>query len=216
MLHVCDAFEDDAERCLEAVTDAHRRLTNARLTGVVEIIPAFTTVGVFVDPANTEALEVKIAATLNGRPPSNRGKLAKPRRIEVPVCYDEEFAVDLHDVAEHSGLQLAEVITLHAAARYRVRCVGFTPGFPYLSGLPAELATGRRASPRKAVAAGSVAIGGRQTGIYPQQSPGGWNIIGRTPLRLFDPEQASPSLFKIGDGVRFRAITRAEFDQLSG
>jgi inhibitor of KinA len=133
----------------------------------------------------------------------------------VPVCYDRDFAVDLDEVATRSRLMPAEVVSRHASASYRVACVGFTPGFPYLSGLPNELATPRRLTPRKLVAAGSVGIGGNQTGIYPQDSPGGWNIIGRTPLRLFDPSEVPPSLFVIGDTVRFRQITRDEFEQLS-
>src|SRR5205823_745816 len=97
--------------------------------------------------------------------------------IEVPVCYEDEFAPDLDEVARHAALSPDEVVRRHAEASYRVSCVGFTPGFPYLSGLPRELATPRRASPRKEIPAGAVAIGGTQTGIYPRKSPGGWNII---------------------------------------
>jgi inhibitor of KinA len=215
VVNVCDGFEDDAERCLKAVMDAHRRLATAQLPGVIEITPAFTTLGIFIDSIGEEDAEVKIAAALRADCSAKQNEPLKPRPTEIPVCYDEEFALDLPEVAEQSSLPPSEVIKRHAAARYRVRCLGFTPGFPYLSGLPAELATARRASPRTAIAAGSVGIGGRQTGIYPQQSPGGWNIIGRTPLRLFDPTSTPPSLFAIGDEVRFRPITRAEFHQLS-
>jgi inhibitor of KinA len=135
------------------------------------------------------------------------------RIVDIPVCYDPEFALDLDDVAHHTGLSPKEIADLHQRASYRVNCVGFTPGFPYLSGLPARLAVPRRAVPRKEIAAGSVAIGGSQTGIYPVKSPGGWNIIGRTPLSLFDPSKNPPALLGAGDGVRFRAITRAEFEK---
>ncbi|HEX8077073.1 MAG TPA: carboxyltransferase domain-containing protein, partial [Chthoniobacterales bacterium] len=109
-----------------------------------------------------------------------------------------------------------EVVRRHSNATYRVACVGFTPGFPYLVGLPPELATPRRASPRTEIPAGAVAIGGTQTGIYPRKSPGGWNIIGRTPLKLFEVKRDPPALFSSGDLVRFREISRGEFDQLAG
>ena len=131
----------------------------------------------------------------------------------MPVCYDPQFALDLETVAQHCDLSPNEIVERHAAARYQVRCVGFIPGFPYLSGLPSTLATPRRATPRTAVPAGSVAIGGGQTGIYPLVSPGGWNIIGRTPLRLFDVEREPAVLLAAGDRVRFVAITPEEFAQ---
>lgn len=134
------------------------------------------------------------------------------RFVEIPVCYDGEFGPDLADVARHTGLSVEEVIARHSAVEYRVHCLGFAPGFPYLGGLPPELATPRRATPRQGVPAGSVAIGGAQTGIYPQSSPGGWNVIGRTPLRLFDADREPPALLKAGDRVRFRPITRGEFE----
>jgi inhibitor of KinA len=106
-------------------------------------------------------------------------------------------------------------VDLHSEAEYRVSCIGFVPGFPFLAGLPKELATPRRAAPRKEIPAGSVAIGGAQTGIYPLRSPGGWNLIGRTPLHLFDPEKTPPAFLRAGDRVRFRAITREEFEALA-
>jgi inhibitor of KinA len=157
-------------------------------------------------------LEIAIADALRSK---GSKKLSKTRTIDVPVCYDDEFALDLPEVAAHCRLPPDEVVRLHARAAYRVACVGFTPGFPYLSGLPDRLATPRRSTPRSAVPAGSVAIGGNQTGIYPHQSPGGWNIIGRTPLRLFDPRSDPPARLAIGDAVRFRVIAREEFDELS-
>ena len=115
-------------------------------------------------------------------------------------------------MAEHTRLSADEVVDLHSRAEYRVACIGFVPGFPFLTGLAKKLATPRRATPRKEISPGSVGIGGPQTGIYPLRSPGGWNLIGRTPLRLFDPQQDPPTLLRAGDRVRFRAITREEFD----
>ena len=141
-------------------------------------------------------------------------KLTLPDRdlIEIPVCYAADLALDIDDVARHAQLTVKEVIRRHSAPEYRVQCVGFTPGFPFLSGLPVELSTPRRASPRSKVPAGSVAIGGAQTGIYPLQSPGGWNIIGRTPLALFDVRRDPPVLLQAGDRVRLCPISREEFD----
>ena len=125
------------------------------------------------------------------------------RLVEVPVRYGGEFGPDLDDVARHAGLTADEVVRLHAGAEYAVYMVGFSPGFPYLAGLPERLAMPRLDSPRQAVPIGSVGIGGRQTGIYPVESPGGWRIIGRTSLRLFTPEADPPTLFQLGDRVRF-------------
>jgi inhibitor of KinA len=134
--------------------------------------------------------------------------------VEIPVCYEGDFGPDMADVVAHTGRSSNEIVRLHAGANYLVQCVGFTPGFPFLSGLPRELATPRRPTPRTQVPAGSVAIGGRQTGIYPLASPGGWNLIGRTPLRLFDSASPSPVFLQVGDRVRFRAISSVEFDSL--
>jgi inhibitor of KinA len=143
-----------------------------------------------------------------------RPRTLPARVIQIPVCYDPEFAFDLDHVAEHAQISSREVVDLHSAAEYRVNCIGFVPGFPFLSGLPKKLATPRRATPRKEIPAGSVAIGGAQTGIYPMRSPGGWNVIGRTPLRLFNPENDPPALLRVGDRVQFHSITREEFEVL--
>ncbi len=135
--------------------------------------------------------------------------------MEIAVCYHAEFAPDLEEVARHAGLSAEQIIRRHSGADYTVACVGFLPGFAYLAGLPESLATPRRAEPRKEVPAGAVGIGGGQTGIYPLRSPGGWNLIGRTPQRMFDPEATPPALLQAGDRVRFRAITREEFDAIA-
>lgn len=125
------------------------------------------------------------------------------RFVEIPVCYGGAFGPDLDDVARHTGLSPERVVELHASVQYRVYFVGFSPGFPYLGDMPAELATPRLPSPRKRVAAGSVAIGGSQTGIYSIESPGGWRLIGRTALPLFDANAKPPALLQMGDRVRF-------------
>jgi inhibitor of KinA len=204
----------DAEQSLDAVLRATRQLELAEIRGVLDLAPAYTTIGVFYDPAQIGAFDefqANIERALQVLEPA-RPRAGGEMVIEVPVCYDEEFALDLDEIAQHTALSPQEIIRRHAGANYRVSCVGFTPGFPYLSGLPPELATPRRASPRKEIPAGAVAIGGTQTGIYPRKSPGGWNIIGRTPLRLFDVERDPPALFHSGDRVLFRKISRQEFD----
>ena len=191
---------------------ASERIAALALPEVVELVPAYNSIGVFYRDATLEELKLRLEAALSSKQPASPESQTPVRELEIAVCYDSEFALDLSDVAEHAGLSPEEVVQRHSSAEYIVSCVGFAPGFPYLSGLPQELATPRRASPRKDVPAGSVAIGGAQTGIYPQKSPGGWNIIGRTPLRLFDLEQQPPALLRAGDRVRFHAISRAEFD----
>jgi len=127
----------------------------------------------------------------------------EPRTVKIPVSYGGQDGPDLEDVARHCGLSAARVIDLHTAPLYLVYFLGFSPGFPYLGGLPGELATPRLATPRKRVPAGSVAIGGSQTGIYPMESPGGWRIIGRTSMLLFNAEAEPPALLRAGDCVRF-------------
>jgi inhibitor of KinA len=134
-----------------------------------------------------------------------------PRLTEIPVCYDAEFGLDLDRVAEYTKLSEREIVDLHCTREYRVACIGFVPGFTFLAGLPKNLATPRRDVPRKEIPPGSVGIGGAQTGIYPLRSPGGWNLIGRTPLQLFDPIKDPPTLLCPGDRVRFRAISREQF-----
>jgi len=229
IVRVRDRFEDAPDQTLTEVFRTFRRLQAAAIPGVIELAPAYTTVGVFFDPmvvANAgsepnppldwlteQVREVVAAGADRGR--RVRSTRSDGRSIEIPVCYDPEFALDLDHVASQAKLTPTKVVDLHSRAEYRVSCIGFVPGFPFLAGLPKELATPRRATPRKEIPAGSVAIGGAQTGIYPLRSPGGWNLIGRTPLHLFDPEKTPPAFLRAGDRVRFRAITREEFEALA-
>ena len=134
--------------------------------------------------------------------------------VTIPVCYDVEFGPDLLDVAHHAGLSVEEVVRLHSSPTYLVYFLGFSPGFVYLGGLPEMLHTPRLATPRPSVAGGSVGIAGSQTGIYPVDSPGGWKLIGRTPLRMFDPEATPPTRLQPGDRMKFSPIDRATFDNL--
>lgn len=224
IVRVVDEFATNPNASLNAVLAAFRYLEAAAIPGVIELAPAYTTIGVFFDPARIEpaapdhspfdVLRTKIQSILNASSFENETEIEAPL-IEIPVCYDREFAPDIDDVARVAGLAEAEVVHRHSSAAYRVNCVGFIAGFPFLSGLPPELATPRRATPRKEIPAGSVAIGGAQTGIYPRKSPGGWNVIGRTPLRLFDVQREPPAMLRAGDHVRFREISREEFDSFS-
>jgi inhibitor of KinA len=138
--------------------------------------------------------------------------LPAPRIIDIPVCYGGVLGPDLEDVARRHELSAQDVIDVHVAGDYLVYMVGFMPGFAYLGGLSSRIATPRRQTPRTAVPAGSVGIGGEQTGVYPLVSPGGWNLIGRTPRRIFDIDRSEPALLVTGDRVRFRAISLTEFD----
>jgi KipI family sensor histidine kinase inhibitor len=135
--------------------------------------------------------------------------------VEIPVCYGADFGLDLADVASHTKLSVEEVVRIHSSATYRVSFLGFTAGFAYLSGMPEVLQTPRLATPRRMVATGSVGIAGGQTGIYPTETPGGWRLIGRTPLRMFNPLATPPTRVQAGDRLRFVAINRTEFERLS-
>jgi KipI family sensor histidine kinase inhibitor len=135
--------------------------------------------------------------------------------VTIPVCYEAEFGPDLADVSAHTGLSVEEVVRLHSDAIYQVCFLGFTAGFAYLGGMPKSLHTPRLATPRRSVTAGSVGIAGGQTGIYPAETPGGWRLIGRTPLRMFDPQAQPATRLQAGDVVRFTRIDAAEFERLS-
>jgi KipI family sensor histidine kinase inhibitor len=184
-------------------------LQEAALPGVTDLHPAYASLLVSYDPALVERGELRelVAERLRR---SAAVEPAAPGSVEVPVVYGGEEGPDLEAVAVHCGLPADEVVRRHAGGEYFVHFVGFSPGFPYLGGMPPELAVPRRATPRTRVPAGSVAIGGAQSGIYPLPSPGGWNLVGRTPLALFDPRRTPPALLGIGDRVRFVPVPAGE------
>jgi inhibitor of KinA len=194
--------------------------------GMVECIPAFTSVTVFFDTVRLFLNHMKptmqdadypydrVAAIIQdilGR--LDESVLAAPRVIEIPVCYGGEFGVDLEHVASINRLTVDEVVNIHASGDYLVYMVGFAPGFPYLGGMSGRIAAPRRQTPRLAIPAGTVGIAGEQTGVYPIETPGGWNLIGRTPRSLFLPKQQPPTLTEAGNIVRFYPITRKEYDR---
>lgn len=178
--------------------------------GILNLHPAYASVLVDFDPRLRTHGEVE--EILRERLESASHAPDTPARtIEIPVCYGGAFGPDLPDVARHTGLAPERVVELHAAAGYLVYFVGFSTCFPYLGGLPPQLATPRLSAPRKHVPVGSVAIGGAQAGIYPLASPGGWRLIGRTSLRLFDPVSTPPPLLRMGDRVRFVPVPEDRF-----
>jgi inhibitor of KinA len=184
------------------------------VAGVVEMVPTFCSLLVCYDPLATgyqalvETLEaLSLQAADMALPPS--------RNVELPCCYDPELGLDLDAAARRLGLSVDEVVRLHAEPTYHLYFIGFTPGLPYMTGMPERLQLPRLVTPRTKVPAGSVGIGGIQCCIYSVESPGGYWILGRTPLRLYDPEGPQPILLQAGDRVHFRAIDRAEFDAIA-
>ena len=200
------------------------RLLEHPIEGVTDVVPAFTTVAIHYRPEALEGagtgtqtayreLERRIEAILSGGFERTRGEA---RTVEIPVCYGGEFGPDLDDVAKACGLSAQQVIELHAASPHVVYMLGFAPGFPYMGGLDARLAMPRRSTPRVRIPAGTVAIAREQSAIYTLESPGGWNLLGRTPVQLFTPHAEPPTLLRPGDHVRFVPITREQFDLAPG
>ena len=188
----------------EAVEHAH-------ICGLEETVPAYASLLVKYDPFLTDydaicgklrALERQISASA-----VTEGKI-----VEIPVCYGGAYGEDLPFVARHAGMTEREVVALHSAQPYRIYMLGFLPGFPYLGGLDERLHTPRLSTPRTRIPAGSVGIGGKQTGVYPMESPGGWQLIGRTPLTLFAPGEPLP--YAAGDRIRFVPIDEDEFERI--
>jgi inhibitor of KinA len=196
--------------------------------GMTEYVEAFTGVTVFYDPAKIcgegllqpdpeqaysyQAVVRYLQKLLSGIEIAAQDE---PRCVRIPVCYGGAYGPDLEAVAEYHGMTAQEVIHLHAGGAYLVYMIGFAPGFPYVGGLPACIATPRRKSPRLAIPKGSVGIAGSQTGVYPLETPGGWQLIGRTPLALFRPEdQENPSLLRAGDRLEFYEITQQEYEAM--
>ncbi len=197
-----------------AVAALNTRVVAAAIPGVVETVPAFASLLIFYDPLVTEYDAVAAAVQKLAQAPDSDTAAEEGRLVEIPVCYGGAFGPDLPFVAEHAGLTETEVIRLHAGRDYPIYMLGFLPGFPYLGGLDERLFTPRLPTPRTAIPAGSVGIGGEQTGVYPIASPGGWQLIGRTPLKLFDPSVGRLP-YAAGDRIRFCPITQDEFDAIA-
>lgn len=191
-----------------------RAINQARLAGVKECLVAYCSLTILYDPAITNPQMIKkqfVGREATG--PSLAG--SQPKVASIPVCYGGDYGPDIEYVAQLKGLTPAEVIRIHTEPCYRIYMLGFTPGFPYLGGLPEELRTPRLETPRTLVPAGSVGIANAQTGIYSLDSPGGWRLIGRTPLKLFSPHRQHPVLLESFDHLKFFPITPDEFQAMA-
>lgn len=211
MLEFGQEISEDIHRSIHAVC---LFLDEYSFEGFVEYVPAFATITVFYDPLVSD---YELTASLMQEMLDEIAEMEQEEdaavTVEIPVLYGGS---DLSFVAAHSGFTEEEVIALHTSAEYLVYMIGFAPGFPYLGGLNEKIAAPRKETPSSSVPAGSVGIGGHQTGIYPIETPGGWQIIGQTPLILFDAEREQPSLLRAGNRVRFVAIDALEFQMLKG
>jgi len=189
-------------------------IVTARVPGVRDVVPGYASVGVHVDPLHFDggALEQVVAHAWDLTVPES----APAREVEIPVCYGGTHGPDLAAVAAFSGCNADDVVERHAAVTYRVYMLGFLPGFAYLGTVDATIAMPRHVSPRERVPAGSVGIAGRQTGVYPSESPGGWQLIGRTPWRMFDATRPDPAVVRAGDLVRFKPMSAGDWDALAG
>jgi KipI family sensor histidine kinase inhibitor len=185
------------------------RLQQTHLPGIRELAPGYRSLLVVFDPLTIAPQELKTRITDVATRPE-RCELPQAKLITVPVIYGGNYGPDLGGVASHLGISSDQVIRLHTQTIYRVYMIGFTPGYPYMGELPDALAVPRRSTPRTRVPKGSVGIAQRQTGIYPADSPGGWQIIGWTPIELFDPNRPRPSLLEMGDRVKFEAVRPGE------
>ncbi len=190
---------------------------------LIEYVPAFTTITLFYDPINlidvfnkkNKQLPYQLVCekleTIFTRLQTQQS--FQSRVVEIPVCYGGEYGPDLEYVATHNNLTPEEVIAIHSSGDYLVYMIGFAPGFPYIGGMSEKIATPRRSSPRLKIPEGSVGIAGAQTGVYPIETPGGWQLIGKTPLKLFRPKEDSPSLLQAGDKIQFKPITQEDFKE---
>jgi inhibitor of KinA len=205
-------FEEKIDPGVNARTIAcANAIERARIDGVRDVVPTYRSVAVYFDPLHTDSDALMEAIAHEAERPSPDAAAATAP-VRIPVCYGGEFGPDLASVATFAGVSPDEVVRMHTAATYRVFMLGFVPGFAYLGLVDERIAMPRHATPRVRVPAGSVGIAGVQTGIYPAETPGGWQLIGRTPSKPFDAARSEPFLMKAGDAVQFYPIDRSEFE----
>ena len=192
------------------ITALVQLMREQHIEGIVDVIPAFCSLLINYDPRvlSYEELKERMEHLLKME---TKTEATRKRIFEIPVCYGGEYGPDIENIAEHAGLSVEEVIKIHSSKDYLIYMLGFLPGFTYLGGLDERIYTPRLASPRLKIRAGSVGIGGSQTGIYPLDSPGGWQLMGLTPVRTYDPKRQTPILVEAGDYIRFIPIDEEEF-----
>jgi inhibitor of KinA len=206
-----DRIDPEINRKVRLLTLA---FDHERPAGIIEVIPTYKSLLVVYDPLQVDCESViRTVESLEADLPQLL--LTAPRTIDIPVCYSGDFGPDIEFVARHNGLKVEDVIRIHSETVYMLYMIGFTPGFSYLGGLAETLHTPRLETPRAVVHAGSVGIANDQTGMYAVSSPGGWRIIGRTPLKLFDPARDEPFVYAAGDFIKFTSISEEEYYKLA-
>ena len=190
-------------------------LEETPIEGVIEVIPTYRSILISYNPFQTgpETLKRKILDRENNL---ERGEIPPPETVEIQVTYGDEFGPDLEFVAQYNKLTPEEVIQIHTSGTYLIYMLGFTPGFPFLGGLSEKIFTPRLENPRQLVPAGSVGIANNQTGIYSIDSPGGWQLIGKTPIKLYDPTGSPPILLKAGNYLKFKSVSKKEYQKIAG
>lgn len=181
---------------------------------IMDLLPTYKSMIVYYNPLKIsfDSLKSMIEEGLNIE--EVEGKALKKEIVEIPVLYGGEYGLDIENIANHNKISVEEVIKIHTSEEYLIYMLGFTPGFPYLGGMSKKIATPRLETPRVKIPAGSVGIAGEQTGVYPIESPGGWQLLGRSPLEFFSPEKERPFLLKAGDYIKFKSISQEEYDEI--
>jgi len=210
---------DFGNRIDPGINSRVHRLAQTLKTGmgadIIEVIPTYRSLMIYFNPLHIsrKSLENRISGYLE-QISGAAADADSATVVTIPVCYGGEYGPDLEFVAEHNKLAVQEVIAIHTSKPYQVYMLGFTPGFPYLGGMSERIATPRLTQPREKIPAGSVGIAGSQTGIYPIASPGGWQLIGRTPLQVFNPRSVNPFLFAAGNYLQFRQVDEGEYARI--
>ena len=201
------------EEINKKVHDLQFILDSNKSIGIIEMVPAYTDLLILYNPSKIsfKALNEEIQKAIKTE---NKTKVQDQRLIKIPTCYEGEYGADLEEVSKNTKLTVDEIIKIHSSTEYLVYMLGFTPGFAYLGGMDERIACPRKKIPRQDIPAGSVGIADKQTGIYPIESPGGWQLIGRTPLNLFDPKREEIFLCKAGDKLQFVPISKKEFESI--
>lgn len=203
-----------SEQTYQQVNQVVQWVKQQQHPAIREIVPSYRAVLIYFDNLETTASELIENLELNQWTPTNSDSKQSHKVIKIPVCYGGAYGPDIEEVAQHNQISVDEVINIHSDSQYLIYMLGFMPGFPYLGGLDDKLHTPRRSEPRLSIEAGSVGIANNQTGLYPLQSPGGWQIIGRTPLKVFDLNRDPMTIYEAGDYIQFYAIDEQEYQRI--